>query len=763
MIEEFLSKINNNEYISNYLYEYILNNNNSIIPTNFNIDEYNNTILDKLYKENKEYFDDMYKNIDSSIHLDEEQCKAILADEKYSLIIAGAGTGKTTTMVSKAKYLIDKKNADPERILVMSYTRKATEEIANRIGEIIDNGKVHVTTFHSLGYEYIKEIFSNEKQCVILDRNKLNEINLNYFRKIFEDKEKIKEILDNFDIIKQKRGFIFSKYFQENYLKYNTYDEFMDAYVNHKIKEVRTLEGGFEQLINNWIEKQKIKDNGITTIKGEYVKSAGELVIANFLYTHGLDYSYEEVYDELMENGSIYKPDFTINYGGEKIYIEYFGLDDKEYNRIKKWKQDFHKRNKNIFIEIDRLPLEKIVDKLNNELINKGIKYNDIPKEKIYEQILRLNPISQVYPFLYFLHDCMMSKKESLYREDNNRAKEYVIKYSGEDRKKIEIQYKYIIDYSNYYKNNAFGGAVYYFDFSDLLYYSVKYLEKLTIDTNLRFDYIIIDEYQDISQIKYELTYKTAKKNDAKVYAVGDDWQSIYAFSGSNIDYIYRFNEFFKGAKSFKISKTYRNSQELINYSGEFIMKNEKQIKKQLVSEKHINYPIIYKTFDSRIDQTSEIECLKETIKEIHKENPNPEHKILILGRTNRIIDKITQDEELKDDIGSKIVFIGNEDIQIDGMTMHKSKGLTYDEVIIIGLNKNFPSLKTDTYWYIDLYKNKPINEPIPFAEERRLFYVALTRTKNKVYLLVDNNIERRSDFIKEIDEIIRKHQNANV
>ena len=99
MIEEFLNKINNNEYISNYLYEYVRDNNRSVIPSDFNIDEYNKFILDRLYDENKNYFDDMYKGIDDNIHLDEEQCKAILADEQYSLIIAGAGTGKTTTMV----------------------------------------------------------------------------------------------------------------------------------------------------------------------------------------------------------------------------------------------------------------------------------------------------------------------------------------------------------------------------------------------------------------------------------------------------------------------------------------------------------------------------------------------------------------------------------------------------------------------------------------------------------------------------------------
>lgn len=749
VVKEFVNKLNNKEYISNYLFEYIKDNNSEVIPNNFDIDKYNSDILDKLYVENKEYFENMYKGIDDNIHLDEEQCKAILADEKYSLIIAGAGTGKTTTMVSKVKYLVDKKNADPERILVMSYTRKATEEIAERIEENFGL-PVHVTTFHSLGYEYIKEIF-NDKKCIILDSNKLNEIRLNYFRKIFEDKSKITEILENFDVIKEHRRFIFGKYFLENYMKYDTYDEFVDSYVSYKLEEARKV--GVDVLIDNWVNKQLLKDTGIRSIKGEYVKSAGEMVIANFLYWNGIDYSYEEVYEELLENRAIYKPDFTIDYGGEKIYIEYFGLDDKEYNKIKNWKKTFHENRGNKFISIDRLPLEKIIEELNNKLMSLGIKYNKRSQEEVYENILRLNPTSQVYPFLYFLHDCMMTRKESFYRDNYEIAKKYVMEYKEEDKKKIEVQYKYILDYTKFYSNSAFGGAVYYFDFSDLLYYSAKHLEKLTRDTNLKFDYIIIDEYQDISQLKYELTFKTAKKNDAKVYAVGDDWQSIYAFSGSRIEYIYSFNEYFKGSKNFNISRTYRNSQELIDCSGEFIMRNSNQLKKHLISSKHIDKPIIFKEFDSTSNNLEEINCLKETILEIHRNNP--EHKILVLGRTNRMINRILEDEDLVDDIGTKILFKGNEDIQIDGMTMHKSKGLTYDEVVIIGLNKSFPSSKTDIYWYNNLYKNKPIKESIEFAEERRLFYVALTRTKNRVYLLFDKNPNYRSEFIKEIDEII--------
>jgi DNA helicase-4 len=750
MIQEFTSKLNNHEYISNYLYEYILNNNSSLIPTGFNIDNYNSEILDNMYHENKEYFDNMFKGIDDNIQLDEEQCKAILADEKYSLIIAGAGTGKTTTMTAKVKYLVDKKNADPERILVMSYTRKATKEIADRIIDEFDIN-VHVTTFHSLGYEYIREIFNNRK-CVIIDRNLLNEFFLDYFKELYKDKNKITEIVNNFEIVKERSNFIFSNFFLNNFMKYDTFDELMDKYVIQKMNEAGYF--GIEVLVREWISKQLLKSENIASLKGDYVKSAGEALIANFLYIHGLDYSYEEVYDELMNNYSIYKPDFTIDYGGEKIYIEYFGLDDEEYNNIKNKKIAFHKKKGNKFISLDRVPLSSIVEVLDKELTSLGVNYSDRSFESIYEHILRMNPLSQVYPIMDYLYDCVKARKESIYRDDPNKVNDYLNSIENiEERKQLEIQKKYIDDFYNYYANRLFGGEVYYFDYCDLLYYSVKYLEKLTIDTKLRFDYIIIDEYQDISSIKYELTYKTAKRNDAKVYAVGDDWQSIYAFSGSRIEYIYKFKEFFEGAKSFRITKTYRNSQELINYSGEFIMKNDDQIKKNLISNKHIDKPVIFIPYGGRIGEDNEVKCLKTTIIDIHQKYPD--HNILVLARTNAMIDTLLEDEELVDGIGTKIIFKGNPRIDIEGMTMHKSKGLTFDEVIIVGLNKSFPITKNNNSWYEYIFKNKPIEEAVPFAEERRLFYVALTRTKNRVYLLCNENSKYRSDFIKELGKII--------
>lgn len=132
----------------------------------------------------------------------------------------------------------------------------------------------------------------------------------------------------------------------------------------------------------------------------------------------------------------------------------------------------------------------------------------------------------------------------------------------------------------------------------------------------------------------------------------------------------------------------------------------------------------------------------------------------MILARTNGMINRCFNEIDLIDDIGTKITFVGYEDIEIDGMTIHKSKGLTCDEVIVIGLNKSFPSEQHDIFWLESLFKQPLVEENIPFAEERRIFYVALTRTKNHVYLLANKNAKYRSPFVDEIAYIVDEVEN---
>lgn len=596
---------------------------------------------------------------------------------------------------------------------------------------------------------YIREIFKNRK-CYVVDENNQNQIFIDYFKeKIFPFKNKVKEIIQIFDAASLCKNLVFGNYFKENYDKYDTFEEYFENYKKYKISEVADLEKFIEEKIDKDLNQEEIY-----TLKRELVKSKKEAIIANFLFRNSIEYQYEKIYPNLMDEKRTKKTDFTLDLGGEPVYLEYFGLNSEKYNKQRQRTEEYHKLHHNKFISLDYTQEHTLEAALKAELIKLGFTLRPKSYEEIYEFILDNNPTSQFYIFKNFLFEVIESLKSSTNREN---YKEIVLKYLDNleysERVVAERQFYYIKEFYLYYQSQLFGVEDYGFDYSDMIYYANKYMERIGIDNNLNFEYLVIDEYQDISQERYELTKKIVIKNKAKVIAVGDDWQSIYSFTGSKIEYIYNFQRYFVGSKLLKITKTYRNSQSLINYSGNFIMKNPDQIKKQLIANKDIDNPIRFVVFDNNDEYTK----LKELILKIHEKNKN--HKILILARNNDMIDDCF-DSDLKDELGTKIQYVGYEDIEIDGMTIHKSKGLTSDEVIVIGLNKKFPHENHNVYWFISLFRPQKMQESIENAEERRLFYVALTRTKNYVYLLVNKNPKLRSSFINEIYNIIKEEVN---
>lgn len=251
-------------------------------------------------------------------------------------------------------------------------------------------------------------------------------------------------------------------------------------------------------------------------------------------------------------------------------------------------------------------------------------------------------------------------------------------------------------------------------DFNDMINLANKEVDNLN---NFRYKYIIIDEYQDISYSKYSLIKKLKDKFNIRLIAVGDDYQSIYGFSGCNVKYILHFKDMFKNSKVIKLKNNYRSSKDIVEISKRFVLKNKEQIKKRLISNKNIKYAIniIYSN------------DFKKTIKEITKDIDN----ILVIGRNNRDI------EYLKDISINK---------NIRYLTVHKSKGLEEDYVIIVNVIDDilgFPNkISNSLVRFID-YSN------IIEYEERRLFYVALTRAKKKVYILTV--LKKESIYVKEL------------
>lgn len=284
---------------------------------------------------------------------------------------------------------------------------------------------------------------------------------------------------------------------------------------------------------------------------------------------------------------------------------------------------------------------------------------------------------------------------------------------------------KILIEYENEKK------AIKAIDFDDMITIATE-----KVKTN-PYKYIIIDEYQDSSLIRVNLIKKLIKLNNSKLLVVGDDWQSIYRFSGCDINIFLNFRKYFKKIKTLKIINTYRNSQELINVASNFVMKNPYQIRKKLVSFKNNKKPI--KIFYYKNNKS---EALIKLIKNIDSKKD-----ILILGRNNFDIkqylgNKLTLDKDT-------IYLQNNPEYKIKYLTVHKSKGLESEEVIIINLSNElygFPSQIKDAkiLKYFQTSKVTYKND-----EERRLFYVALTRTKNNTYLLV--NKKNPSIFVKEL------------
>ena len=280
--------------------------------------------------------------------------------------------------------------------------------------------------------------------------------------------------------------------------------------------------------------------------------------------------------------------------------------------------------------------------------------------------------------------------------------------------------------------------------FSGLIKLAIRYLRSDQIKT--RFRYIIVDEYQDLSALRQEFLHLLVESSQANLFAVGDDWQAIYGFSGSRVDFTLNFRKFWGDFSLHRISKTYRFGPTLAKLSSNFIMQDRAQIRKQIQSQKEdLLEPVVEICGDSeRLD----LEVLTHYFESL------PEYSsILLLGRFN--VDQFRLLHCTQFNLSSNgVVFRPRPDLKIRFLTVHQSKGLEADYVILLNNREaklGFPAHVKDTPLKTELVK---IAEELGLDqasanEERRLFYVALTRAKKQVILLTVDGKE--SSFIKEL------------
>ena len=708
---------------------------------------HNDTYVSQHLESEQTYLDNILKQVDPVICLDEEQRKVVLSDEDYTLVIAGAGAGKTTTVAAKVKYLVDRKNIDPKQILVISFTNKAVGELRSKINKAL---KIDcpVTTFHKTGYAILRR--QEEERKLIVDGGFMFNVITNYLKG---------NILENPELV-EKLILFFGSYFDAPYEG----DDLNDFFNYIAKADFTTLRGNMEEYTEEIIGKRTGKRISIVR---ETMRSTQEVVIANFLYLNSIDYVYEKPYPyNILHSHKPYTPDFTITQGDKVAYIEHFGITEdgrnSRYNteQLEKYKNavndkvKLHKKHKTELIYTFSAYRDgrSLLEHLNEELLKHGFNLVERSAKEVFEKIVNTEENKYIANLVKLICTFIQNfKTNGLAADDFYRFK----------HKTTNVRTHLFLDiceqcYHEYSKRLIEKNAI---DFEDMINDSSKIIREQEIKgEKIDFKYIVVDEYQDISRQRFNLTQELSKLCDAKIIAVGDDWQSIYAYAGSDITLFTDFKKTFGYGQELKITKTYRNAQEVIDIAGGFIQKNIAQMQKALISPKHIEDPVIVETYTEEVDRKQyegkggKFFLIGETVERIvgHILCENPDSSILLLGRYGFDAYNLGRSSDFVYDEKTGNVFSKKfPDKKIEFMTVHRAKGLGYDNVIII-------NARNDVYGFPSKVQADPVlkyvvkdDHSYEYAEERRLFYVALTRTKNRVYLVAPK--EHPSEFVVEL------------
>jgi DNA helicase-4 len=653
-------------------------------------------------KEERSRYQHLFETIESN-PLSEEQQIAVVTDEDHNLVVAAAGSGKTSVIVAKLAHLLAQGDIHASEILILAFNRAARDELRERILEKVDSPSVQETsvmTFHELGYSIIGYVTERKPSVA------------RHAAETWKAAQYIREIIE--DLRSQED-------FEQSLLEWF-------AWYLHQYKSAFEFESLGEYY-------EYLRENDIVTMKGELVKSHEECMIANFLHLNGIAYEYEADY-EISSADALhrqYQPDFLLcDYG---IYIEHFGIDrdghtapfvdEDDYRRSMEWKRDLHRVHETILLETYSYQKweGELLTSLRNALEDRGVKFNPVSAEQRLEELKKRTEYDRfselVAVFLKHFKSNEFDRSALINRaagsSDPERANAFInIFWSVYEKYEAELSRANEVDFES----------------------MIREATKLTVSRAYRssFRYILVDEFQDISVGRAELLKALCRQNiENQLFAVGDDWQSIYRFAGSDISVMRDFDRYFGATATSLLSTTYRCNQELVDVSGSFISANPAQLQKPVRALTQRNGCAIFVVRPSKEIPEPVHESLRRICLELQCAS------VLVLGRYRH--SKPNNWSELQTEFRS---------LTLKYRTIHSAKGLEADYVVVVGLSAGmygFPSEIEDDP-LLDLVLAE--QEPFGHAEERRLFYVAITRAKHGAFLIAPE--ARCSAFVEEIE-----------
>lgn len=663
-----------------------------------------------------------------------EQREAIQSHDKRILVLAGAGSGKTKTLIDKIRFYINEKKISPKNILAITFMRDAVHEIQDRLIEFADKTQ-----------QYKNELKGNDQHLVrkkfISQHAILKNLTVRTFHSLC------------FTILKENGSGYFDNRFKilrDDQASFRTDDsmnippatESIDSLLRKSIISACQHEPDFsvkleQYLIENYFEKQlkQLKDkkeyeNKYRCLNGSVVKSKSEQKIIDWFHCKGYEIEYEP-----LEVGSSFKfkPDFKLS--TKEFYIEH--KSDISANLHYKL-QALKEAGKPVFITHE--DWMKDSEKIETELM--GILRNVLDGNytanfsKEFDNRFRLlnKELGTFFREVKQAYD--LAKSQGLKVDDIFKIRSKLFEH-----KRIKIFYELFPVVWSHYENLKRKNSV--IDFSDLLSLTLDLFEQ---DEKIRDYYrdkykcILVDEFQDVSPAEVRLI-KHLFTDDSDLFCVGDDWQSIYGFRGSDVNFIINFSNYFPDSKVIKLKYNFRSSENIVNVGNEVIKNNKNKIEKEVLSLKKSDQKVVLFKSNSESDT---LDFLQEKISfHIDQKSGVAPQDIMVLGRRREHFTGIQAGLN-----NSKVRF----------STIHKSKGLEAKVVFITGLKHGrggFP----DTWLSDSIFQViKKTDTDLLLEEERRLFYVAVTRAKDCLYLITEN--ENQSRFIDElpdsfVDEIV--------
>lgn len=633
---------------------------------------------------------DFYNKVESN-PLTLEQRLSVIRDNDKNLVLAAAGTGKTSVMIAKSLDLIAHNTAKPEQILILAYNKNAANELKARFEQRAKHAGLKVQapsilTFHALGLKLLQ----SAEQSPLVSKFTTNPMLLN---------------------------------------------QWLTQWVSNKIKSDPTFCKAYIDLLNepkNIVSHkpeshhtQIIKNSQYQSLAGYKVQGYQQLLISNWLYLYGIDHNYTQ-----GKNTDFYLPKYN-------IYLVHFNIDRKgnplfdikkaSYSEQITHLRKQHKQNNTPLIETFDYNWQegKLEQRLKAQLLKHKVVANFIGEQKVYE---RLTSTGQLKQSIEKYLSCL-----SAIRVEQLSASQLVerIKQGGIKNYKNYATLLSTIHSAYTHELNTQGAI----DFDDMVVKAANLVKagKAVVP----WSHILVDEFQDISRARMAFLNTLIKYGDnIRFTAVGDDWQAIYRFSGGNLALTTRFNNLVGSHTLTMLQKTFRYNNSISEVAGRFVMQNPEQYKKQITTHTQVQSPQVILLDDIYQGSKSVAEKVQQTIATINKNNSAA--SIAVIARYRFMLNGVQKHLEAKP-VSNPVHF----------WTLHGSKGLEADYCIIIGFEQGklgFPSEHQGNNLVEALL---PVQDKYPHSEERRLLYVGITRSKHKAYLIADPHA--CSTFISEL------------